>query len=46
MKLQYTESESKGILEEVYSNIFNRRVEELKTIIEREENKVTEEVNQ
>ena len=46
MKSQYSEIESKGITEEVYNNIFNRRIDELKSIIEREKNKVTEEVNQ
>lgn len=44
MKLQFNEDESKTILKEVYGGIFKRRVEELETIIDREENKVTEEV--
>ena len=35
MKSQYSEIESKGITEEVYNNIFNRRIDELKSIIER-----------
>jgi hypothetical protein len=46
MKLQFTEDESKAILEDVYGGIFNRRVDELNTIVDREENKVTEEVTQ
>ena len=46
MQLQYSEEESKSILTDVYEGIFDRRLNELNTIIERENNKVTEEVAQ
>ena len=46
MQLQYSEEESKSILTDVYEGIFDRRLNELNTIIERENNKVTEEAAQ
>lgn len=46
MKDKFTEEETINTVKEVYSNLFNRRIEEFKNIIKREESQVTEAVSE
>ena len=46
MKDKFTEEETINTVKEVYGNLFNRRIEEFKNIIKREESQVTETVSE